>query len=142
MYKIFLSFWLNWKFLSFNWFRSENSLKKKSYFCPIVKLGSKKWCRQHKGLWLNNLLVELWYCTSSLLRHVTSNLAYFNNWWTIFLKLNLHISWARFSKDIFWHFNLCSRNESSEKTLFKCEFIFLWTPIWHTFNVGGAIYAN
>ena len=81
-------------------------------------LNFKKWCRQHKGLWLNNLLVELWYCTlsiASLLRHVTSNLAYLHNWWTISLKLNLLISSARFSKDIFWHFNLCSRNESLEK---------------------------
>ena len=84
-----------------------------------MKLGSNKWCRQHKGLWLNNLLVELWYCTLSLLRHVTSNLAYLHNWWTISLKLNLHISSARFSKDIFWHFDLCSRNESSEKNILQ-----------------------
>ena len=63
-----------------------------------MELVSNKWCRQHKGLWLNNLLVELWYCTLSLLRHFTSNLAYLHNWCTISLKLNLHISSARFSK--------------------------------------------
>ena len=75
----------------------------KYLFCPIVEPG-KKWSRQHKGLWLNNLLVELWYCTlsiASLLRHVTSNLAYLHNGCNISLKLYLHICLAAFSKDIY-----------------------------------------